>query len=86
MFGGSVERWPFLSSPDTEALRDWAIRMVDKHSREPLSEEAKLELMLRALPPEIETRLRGVMWEKALDDLHKWIEQKKREEEAQEPQ
>ena len=51
-----------------------------------MSEETKLELMLRALPPEIETRLRGVMWEKALDDLHKWIEQKKREDEAQEPQ
>jgi hypothetical protein len=69
-------------SPDTEALRDWAVRMVDKHSGEPLSEEAKLELMLRALPPEIEARFRSAIWGKALDDLHEHIEQKKREEEA----
>ncbi len=60
--------------------------MVDKHSGEPRSEEAKLELMLRALPPETQAMLRGAMWEKALDDLHERIEQKRREEEAQEKQ
>ncbi len=69
-------------SPDTEALRDWAVRMVDKHSGEPLSEEAKLELMLKALPPEIQFMFSRAMARKALDDLHKTIEQKRREEEA----